>query len=250
MGAGMVLAALAAAWWLDRPAQSAGAALEPLLAAERTASSRFAGTLKAALSRLPWSILWVAEFARARRAYHAAHAVASAGPDALLAAVVAHRDRVDRQLAQAESPRLLPSGLTPAAVRSTLRRPAVILSLVLVAPSILFLVVGGFPQTAGIQAAMRAPLVWPLILLITVLAQSRMAWSVIAGARNWSKTRRLPMADDAAIVGLQLACGVGAVGLAGFTLMRVLSGVSAGSTSAFQRPRGGRRQSGGPRMAR
>jgi PrsW family intramembrane metalloprotease len=229
VGAGMVLVALTAAWWLDRPAQSAGATLDPLLTAERTASSRFAGTLKAASSRLPWSILWVPEFARARRAYHAAHAAASAGPDALLAAVVAHRDRVDRQLAQAESPRLLPSGLTPAAVRSTLRRPAVVLSLVLVAPSILFLVVGGFPQTAAIQAAMRAPLAWSLILVITVLAQSRMAWSVIAGARNWSKTRRLPMADDAAIVGLQLACGVGAVGLAGFTLMRVLGGVSAGS---------------------
>ncbi len=46
MGAGMVLAALAAAWWLDRHAQSVGAALEPLLAAERAASSRFAGTLQ------------------------------------------------------------------------------------------------------------------------------------------------------------------------------------------------------------
>jgi PrsW family intramembrane metalloprotease len=230
LGGFMAVAALVVAWWLDRTSRPTAGALEPLLAAERSASSRIEGTCRAAVSRLPWSIFWVGGLSRARRAYRAAHAAAPAGPDALLAVVVAQRDRVEGQLAQAKSPRLLPSGLTPAAVRGALRRPAVILSLVLLTPSIFFLVIGGFPQTAGIQSAMRGPLVWPLVLLITVLAQSRMAWSVIVGARNWSNTRRLPMGDDAAIVGLQLACGVGAVGLAGFTLMRVFGGVSAGSS--------------------
>jgi hypothetical protein len=230
LGGFLAVAALVAAWWLDRTSRPTADVPETLLAAERSASSRIRGTFKAAVSRLPWSIFWVGGFTRARRAYHAARAGEPARPDALLMAVVAQRDRVDRQLAQAKTPRLLPSGITPAAVRSALRRPAVIFSLVLLAPSIFFLVIGGFPQAAGIQAAMRGPLVWPLVLFITVLAQSRMAWSVIIGARDWSKTCRLPMGDDAAIVGLQLACGVGAVGLAGFTLMRVLGGVSAGSS--------------------
>jgi hypothetical protein len=230
LGGLMVLAAVATAWWLDRLAQPVGAALEPLLAAERGATSRFAGTLKAAVSRLPWSIPWVSGFARARRAYHAARAGAPAGPDDLLAAVVAQRDRVDRELTQPESPHLLPSGLTPASLRGALRRPAVILTLVCLVPSIFYLIIGGFPQTAGIQAAMRGPVLWPLVLLITVAAQGRMAWGVIVGLRKWSKTSRLPMGDDAAIAGLQLACGVGAVGLAGFAMMRVLGGVSAGAS--------------------
>jgi hypothetical protein len=173
---------------------------------------------------------WVGGFARTRRAYHAAHAAAPGRPDGLLAAVVAQRDRVDRELTQTESPSLLPSGLTPTALRNALGRPAVIMALVCGAPSILYLVIGGFPQTAGIQTVMKGPVVWPLVLLITAVAQARLAWSVIVGVRNWSKTRRLPSGDDAAIVGLQLACGIGAVGLAGFAMIRVFSGVSAGSS--------------------
>jgi hypothetical protein len=226
----LVLVALACAWWLDRTPPHSGDALEPLLGAERAESSRFTGTLKAAMSRLPWSIFWVGGFARTRRAYHAAQAVAPADPDRLFAAVVAQRDRVDRDLTQSRSPSLLPSGLTQTALRNALRRPAVIMTLVCLAPSILYLVIGGFPQTAAIQAVMKGPVVWPLVLLITVLAQGRLAWSVITGVRNWSKTRRLASGDDAAIAGLQLACGIGAVGLAGFAIIRVFGGVSAGSS--------------------
>jgi hypothetical protein len=227
-GGVLALAALAVAWWLDRPA-STGALLEPLLAAERAASSRFAGTLKAAFSRLPGSIPWVAGFARARRAYHASHAAAPAGHDDLLEALVAHRDRVDRKLTQIESPRLLPSGLRPSALRSALRRPPVILLLVLLAPSILFLILGGFPQTAGIQRLMTGPVAWPVVVIISTVSLVRVAWGVIAGVRHWSAATRLPSGDDTALIGLQLACGIGSVALGGFTLMRVLDGLSAGS---------------------
>ncbi len=231
-GGVLVTGAVAAAWWLDRTAQPTADAQEPLLAAERSVSPRIKGTVKAAMSRLPWSISWVGGFTRTRRAWGAARATAPEGQDqdALLAAVVARRDLIDRALTRPESPRRLPSGLTRAALRGALRSPAVIFSLVLLVPSILFLIVSGFPQTAGIQAAMRGPLLWPMVLLITVAAQARMAWGVIVGVRKWSKTRRLPMGDDAAIAGLQLACGVGAVGLTGFTLMRVFGGLSAGSS--------------------
>jgi hypothetical protein len=230
LGGFMAVAALVAAWWLDRISQPTAEALEPLLAAERSASSRIEGTLKAAVSRLPWSIFWVGGFTRARRAWHAARAASHAGPDDLHAALVAQRDQIDRALTQPTSPSLLPSGLTPPALRSALRRPEVIMSLVFLAPSILYLIIGGFPQTAGIQRVITGPVVWPLVLLITVATQARMAWSVIVRFRNWSKARRLPIGDDAALVGLQLACGVGAVGLGGFTLMRVFGGLSAGSS--------------------
>ena len=221
----LAIVALGVAWWLERRTP----ALEPLLAAERAASSRYSGTLKAAFSRLPWSIPWVTGFARARRACHAARAAAPEGADSLLDSLVAQRDRIDRQLTQPESPPLIPSALTLSALKSALRRRSVIISLVLLAPSILFLVLGGWPRTAWIQKLMTGPVAWRLTILIATVSLARVAWGVVAAVRNWSATRRLPIGDDAAIIGLQLACGIGSVGLGGFALLRVLGGLSAGA---------------------
>ena len=226
----LVFLGVIAAYWLDRQALSVGDAVEPLLAAERFASPRFVGTLRAAFSRLPWSIPWVFGFDRARRAYHAARATAPESVSGMLEALVAERDRVDRKLTQPEAPPLLPSAWNPAALRALLRTRPVIISLVLLAPSVLYLIIGGFPQTAWVQSMVTSGLVWPLVILITVVAQAKLMWRVVRGTRNLGQTSRLPIGDDAAILGLQLACGVGSVALGGFTLMRVFSGVSAGST--------------------
>jgi RsiW-degrading membrane proteinase PrsW (M82 family) len=230
----LVFIAVVVAWRLDWPSQRAGMALGPLLAAEQSSSPQMAGTLTAALSRLPWSIPWVLGFDRARRAYHAARAAAPEGDDDLIEVVLAQRDSVDRKLSEPKSSSPVPSGLTPSAVRSAmrheLRRPPVIISLVLLAPSVLYLIIGGWPQTAWIQSVLTARVVWPLVLLITVLSQARIAWAVVVGLRKLPATARLPIGDDAAILGLQLACGVGAVALGGFTLMRVFGGVSPGET--------------------
>ena len=226
----LTLVTIVVAWWLDRPALSAGENDEPLLAAERAASPRYVGTLKAAFSRLPWSLSWVSGFDRARRAYHAAHATAPGSVDGMLEALVAERDLVERKLTQPETPPLIPPAWKPAALRNTLRQRPMIISLVMLAPSILYLIVGGFPQTAWVQTLMIAPVVWQIVLLITVVAQARLVWRVVKGMRNLPKTARLPIGDDAAILGLQLASGIGSVALGGFTLLRVLSGVSASST--------------------
>ncbi len=230
----LVLAAIVAAWWLDQPSQRLGMAFGPLLAAEQSSSSQRSGTLAAAFSRLPWSLPWVVGFDRARRAYQAARAASPDGHDDLLEAVVAQRDAVDLKLKQPGAPALLPSWLTTGnlrnEIRSALRRPQVIIWLVLIAPSVLFLIVGGWPQTAGLQRVLTSSFVWPLVLLITVLNQSRLAWRVIVGLRGLPATARRPIGDDAAMLGLQLACGVGAISLGGFTLLRVLSGISPGQT--------------------
>jgi RsiW-degrading membrane proteinase PrsW (M82 family) len=226
----LAFVAVIAAWWLDHRAQPAADALEPLLAAERTASPRIVGTLTAAFKRLPWSIPWVFGFDRARRAYHAAHATAPESVSGMLEALVAERDRVEQKLVQPEAPALIPPAWTPAALRTSLRQRPVIISLVLLAPSILYLIIGGFPQTAWVQTTVTSRVVWPLVILITLAAQAKLVLSVARGARNLGKTSRLPIGDDAAILGLQLACGVGSVALGGFTLMRVFSGVSVGST--------------------
>jgi RsiW-degrading membrane proteinase PrsW (M82 family) len=226
----LVFVAVIVAWWLDRRAQPAGDALEPLLAAERSASPKIVGTLTAASKRLPWSIPWVFGFDRARRAYHAAHATAPESVSGMFEALVAERDRVEQRLVQPEAPPLIPLAWRPDALRALLRTRPVIISLVLLAPSIFYLIIGGFPQTAWVQAVVTSGVVWPLVILITLAAQARLVVGVARGTRNLGNATRLPIGDDAAILGLQLACGIGSVALGGFTLMRVFSGVSAGST--------------------
>ena len=222
--------AVVAALWLDHAAQASGEAFEPLLAAEQSASPRLVGTLTAATKRLPWSIPWVFGFDRARRAYHAARATAPESVSGMLEALVAERDRVEQKLAEAGTPPLIPSAWRPESLGALLRKRPVVISLVLLAPSVVYLIIGGFPQTAWVQAMVTSRFVWPLVILITLAAQAKLVWGVARGARNLGKTSRLPIGDDAAILGLQLACGVGSVALGGFTLMRVFSGVSVGST--------------------
>ncbi|HEV7704421.1 MAG TPA: PrsW family glutamic-type intramembrane protease [Gemmatimonadaceae bacterium] len=228
----LVLVAIVAAWWLDQPSQRAGMALGPLLAAEQSAPTRLSGTLTAAVRRLPWSISWVCGFDRARRAYHAARNAAPGSVDDMRDAMIAQRDSVDRKLSQTAPPPLLPSAWMPSnlgtTLRTALRRPPVIIWLVLIAPSVFYLIIGGFPATSGLQAVMKGPIVWPIVLLITLCNQGRKAWSVLTGVRKLPAAARHPIGDDAAMLTLQAVSGLGTLSLAGFTFARVLSGVGAG----------------------
>jgi len=66
----MPILALALAWWLDRQRQRPGKSDEVTLAAEQSASPRLVGTVRAAISRLPWSAPQVYEFVRMRRTHN------------------------------------------------------------------------------------------------------------------------------------------------------------------------------------
>ena len=123
----MPIAALAAAWWLDQQRQGNRDSVEPLLKAEQSASSRWKGTLAAAFSRLPWSLISVDRFVRMRRAVRAERAAATAQATALNALVKNERDRVYGELAQLQTdvPALWPPGWTKASLRVALRgRPS------------------------------------------------------------------------------------------------------------------------------
>jgi RsiW-degrading membrane proteinase PrsW (M82 family) len=228
----MPIAALAVAWWLDQQRQGVRDSLDPLLKAEQSASSRLKGTLGAAFSRVPWSLISVDRFVRMRRAFRAERAAATAQAAPLNALVVNERDRVDRELAQLQTdvPALLPPGWTLSSLRVALRRPTVITWLVILTPSVLWFVVGGWPQTAGLQAFMMRPAVWKVLFPLTVLAQAWIAWRTIAGLRSWAQARGASIGDDAAVVGLRVACGIGAVSLGAFSLLRMLGGVAPGSS--------------------
>jgi len=228
----MPIAALAAALWLDRQRQGGRDVIEPLLKAERAASSRLNGTLGAAFSRLPWSIISVDRFVRMRRAYLAERAAATEQSVHLGAMVVDERDRVDRELVQPQTgvPALRPPGLTLASLFVALRRPAVIVWLVILTPSVLWFVVGGWPQTAGLQSFMLQPVVWKVLFPITIVAQVWISWCTIASLRVWSQAREASIGDAAAVAGLRIACGIGAVSLGAFSLLRMLGGLAPGSS--------------------
>jgi len=228
----MPIAALAAAFWLDQRRQGIRDSIEPLLMAEQSASSRLNGTLGAAVSRLPWSLVSVDRFVRMRRAFLTERAAGTEQAVPLSALVVNERDRVDRELAQLQTgvPALLPRGWTLGSLRVALRRPAVIIWLVILTPSILWFIVGGWPQTAGLQAFMMQPVVWKVLFPITVLAQAWISWRTIAGLRSWSQAREASIGDAAAVVGLRVACGIGAVSLGTFSLLRMLGGLAPGSS--------------------
>ncbi len=224
----MPLAALGAAWWLDQQRQGTRVAVAPLLEAERCGSSRARGILEAAFSRLPWSLIAVDRFVRMRRAARTEHLEAQTAP--LNEMLVKERDRVDRELANWRTlmPAVWPPGWSAGALRAALRRPSVVLWLVIMTPSVLYFIVGGWPQTAGLQAFMLHPLAAKVLFPISVLAQVWISWRTIAGLRTRSRT--LSIGDDAALVGLRAACGVGAVSLGVFSLLRMLGGLAPGAS--------------------
>jgi RsiW-degrading membrane proteinase PrsW (M82 family) len=220
----MPFAALGAAWWLDQQRQGTRLAFGPLLETERSGSARVKGILEAAFSRVPWSLIAVDRFVRMRRAGRTEQMIS------LNEMLVNERDRVDRELAKWRTvmPAVWPPGWSAGALRAALRRPTVILWLVIMTPSVLYFVVGGWPQTAGLQAFMLQPLVAKVLFPISVLAQVWISWRTIAGLR--ARTRTLSIGDDAALVGLRAACGAGAVSLGVFSLLRMLGGLAPGAS--------------------
>ena len=165
-----------------------------------------------------------------RRAARTEHLAAQTVP--LNAVVVKERDRVDVELAKWRTmmPPLWPPGWSATALRAALRRPSVVLWLVIMTPSVLYFVIGGWPQTAGLQAFMLHPLVVKVLFPISVLAQAWISWRTIGGLRARSRALGVSIGDDAALVGLRAACGVGAVSLGVFSLLRMLGGLAPGAS--------------------
>ncbi len=217
----MMIAALAVAFWLDWRRQHAARSLEPALAAERSASVRVLGTLRAALSRLPVSLYWVSEFVRVRRAYAAAR-IEGTGAAGLERILVDLRSRIDRA-ANAADRRLLQSGRSNGWVK-TLLQPMFIVWFVVMLPSILWLVVGGSPETAGIQKTMVESPAWKVIFVLSAVGQACLVWQLIAALRLRQKLTEFLVGDAAAVISLRFLSGVGTVALGGYALMRAFTG--------------------------
>ena len=98
--------------------------------------------------------------------YRALRADDPAG-DALRDELIAHRDRLDRWLGTRTPPEI-PSELQ-GALKDYLARlrsqpaPVLVIYVITVAPTILYLIVGGWPQTSGLQSAMMSGFGWTLV---------------------------------------------------------------------------------------
>jgi hypothetical protein len=92
----------------------------------------------------------------------------SRGPGDLSAALVQFRDRIDRQLGHDRSSPLLPPGWS-GVLGAALRRPSVIVWLLLMVPSVMWFVIGGLPQTAALQTTMTAPVAWKAVVVLGLI---------------------------------------------------------------------------------
>lgn len=213
------VAALGIAWLLDRYRQRPRDSNDIALTAEIAASPRFVGTLRAAMSRLPWSLFSTTAFVRLRRAYNSASFSGSDNnAEHLQIGVISARARI---CAEPWSQLQWTSG------RGFRRlRPRAIIGFILLTPSILYFIVGGWPQTAWLQKAMIGPEIWKIVLTLSAFSQTWLIWQVIVSLRTWPKWTRLPFGEDVASVGLRIASGVGSASLGAFTLLRVLQGFS------------------------
>jgi RsiW-degrading membrane proteinase PrsW (M82 family) len=214
------IAAFAVAWWLDRRRQNPTRSDQPVLKAEVAAPSPFIGTLRAAVSRLPWSLPRAYGFVRLRRAYNSALASGASGEsDDLRTVVFDARDRIDQDLVQLESPRWFRIKRMTSAWLRALTRPRAIIGLVLVMPSVVWFVVGGWPQTAWLQTMMMGPVAWKVVLALSILSLAWIAWQIVVGTRSLPKVLRFPIGEDAAVLGLRIASGAGTVALGAYALL-------------------------------
>lgn len=220
------IAALAVAWMLDRRRwQRAATPYAPRLTLEESTQPRVLGTLRAALSHAPWSLLDVLAFVRVRRAYGMARADGAAAPE--LAAIVTNlRDGIERRLASAGQGSASAASDHIAAWARSLRRPAVLIWIALALPPFLWFVAGGWPQTAGVQRVMTSSIAWPIVVLLSAAAQAWLVWQLVVMLRLWPRIAALPVGDETAVFGLRAICGLGAVSLGGYALTRAFTGLS------------------------
>lgn len=73
-------------------------------------------------------------------------------------------------------------------------------------------------------AEMKGLVAWNIVFALSVLSQAWMAWHVSVGARSWPNALRLPVGDDVAVLGLRIACGLGAVALGGYSILLICTG--------------------------
>jgi hypothetical protein len=221
----MPVAALVGAAWLDRNRQRVVATPDLALTIERHSRWRGLGTLRAALSRPPWSIFWLDGLTRLRRAYAIASDTESNSAPGLRQYILSLRDRIQSCLAGTTSVGRGPGwSLVRGAFRGFFRSPRRIAWLVLMLPSVAWLVLGGYPNTAWLQAALAEPLPWIIVRVASFFGLAWLGTQLTIGLRAWWREARSPVADLLAGSALHLMSGSGAFVMGAYALFLAITG--------------------------
>ena len=98
-------------------------------------------------------------------------------------------------------------------------RPQFLAWLALMTPSVLWLVIGGFPETVGLQSALKTPIGWVVVRVFSALGLIWVGVQLALGVRRWSQLASAPLGELAAARTLQLASGTGAFLLGIYTFI-------------------------------
>ncbi|MGW6959805.1 PrsW family glutamic-type intramembrane protease [Streptomyces chartreusis] len=205
--------AVAMAGDLRRLHRSKAAVPDVLLASERADGDSAGALLRYAAWRLPWSLLIVLRHVRLRRSL--LYAVGSAPPEAtaelhgVVAGITARMDASDNQRAWRSLNIRAWLRATRAARRSR-GRWLVLIPCVLMLPSLLFLGVGSFTSTAGLQEFFSTGAGPKILMGFTMAALAWIAYQLVTLLRTWRLASAQPLGEVLAAHRFRLATALGA----------------------------------------
>ncbi|MET8446361.1 RNase A-like domain-containing protein [Streptomyces sp. NPDC005209] len=199
------------------------AAPHVLLASERADGDSLGALLRYATWRLPWSLLIALRYVRLRRSLLYAMASAPLGTTeelrAVVAEITARMEASDNQRAwQTLNIRALLKAARPA--RSSRQRWLLVIPCILVLPSLLFLGVGSFTSTAGLQKFFSTGSGPTILMGFGIAALAWIAYQLITLRRTWRAASAQPMAELLAIHRFRVGTALGAATTGALLLWR------------------------------
>ncbi len=213
------LLCLGLATWLDLGRIRQGKAEHAGVAAEGERSAGL-GLWSYATLRPPWTTLVTLHFLRVRRALYYTRSTTEAAP--LLEAVRELRRRID----QTRNPDAWRDRSRPPLVPPTRRLVPVAIWLLLIAPGALYLLIGGWPGTAGLQKFLSSPHVFPVLAALTAAGVAWSLWRLLSMLRSVPAAVALPYAEPAARLQLQAIAGGSAILISGASLYKWFTGTA------------------------
>ncbi|MGW4166050.1 RNase A-like domain-containing protein [Streptomyces chartreusis] len=205
--------AVAMAADLHRLHRGKAAVPDVLLASERTDGDSAGALLRYAAWRLPWSLLIVLRYVRLRRCL--LYAVGSAPPEStaelhgVVVGITARMDASDNAAAWRSLDIRAWLKATRAARRSR-GRWLVLIPCVLMLPSLLFLGVGSFTSTAGLQEFFSTGRGPTILMGFAMAALAWIAYQLVTLLRTWRLVSTQPVGEVLAAHRFRLATALGA----------------------------------------
>ncbi|WP_157898717.1 PrsW family glutamic-type intramembrane protease [Luteitalea pratensis] len=205
-----------------------------LLPAERAGESSSVVLGRFATVGLPWTPFIAWRFALVRRSLMYARLRDDAVADQLHPQVRSVREQIERAsnpaVWRALSVRFAQAASLPPLETLLRLYWHVAVSLVLLLPSVLFLIVGGFPSTSGIQRLFATSAVFGILTVFAIATVTMVAWCLVCTVRAIPGAFRDAYTDAAVRESFRTGVGAGALGIGALSLSRVLAGAGANTS--------------------